>query len=382
MTGVSHTGVAVVGVGSTDYGSLYPTRDPLRSQEMLGIEALTRALDDAGLSRDELDGLLVSRIGSYERMATMIGATNLKVINGYDGAGRMAGVVLQHAVALIQAGLATTIALVYGNNGRSTGAAYGGEGGRQEAYYDNAYGMTSPGAYVAMMYRRYAGLYGVPDGALAPLALSNRRNAMLNPAAAMRNPLDVDQYLSSRFIAEPLRLYDYCIINDGGVAMIVTTEARARSLQSTAVSIDAIASLSNITNFYTSNDFFYDAGKTVADELYRRAGIGPSDVDVVEIYDNFTPTILFSLEAFGYAGKGQSWRWIQEGRIDRDGEVPINTSGGHTSEGYMQGWALQVEAIRQVRGDAGERQIAGAGTVQYICLSPIITSHIFRRTEK
>jgi acetyl-CoA acetyltransferase len=241
------------------------------------------------------------------------------------------------------------------------------------------YGMTSPGAYVAMMYRRYQYLYGVPDGALAPLAINNRKNGALNPNAVMQAPITYETYIAARFIAEPLRLFDYCLINDGGVVFIVTSAERARDLRKPPVYVTATAATADITNYYTSDDFFYTACRDVADRLYPAAGIGPKDVDCAQIYDNFTPTILFSLEAFGFCPRGEAWQWVKDGRIELGGQLPVNTSGGHTAESYMQGWALHVEAVRQLRGEAGERQVPGCEVAQYICASPIVTSHILRR---
>ncbi len=377
---------AIVGVGTTNFGADYK-RDPWRTEYQLGIDALKVALDDAGLTKDELDGLLLCRIPSYELFGTQAGLRHLKVVNTYEGSGRMAGVVLQHAIALIQSGQAETIALVYGNNGRSAGASYGGEDGAGGAYnaagnsiqYDRAYGMTSPGAYVAMMYQRYAQQYGVPDGALAPLALNNRRNAQKNPLAVMTDDLTEDDYMDSRFITEPLRLYDYCMINDGGVALIVTTPERAKDLKKPAVLVQATASSSDLTSHYTKPDLFQKAANDVARELRQTSGFAPEDIGTVHIYDNFTPIMLFSLEHFGFAPQGEGWQFIQDGRIALEGQLPVNTSGGHTSEGYMQGWALQAEAVRQARGDAGARQVPDADISQYICVSPIVTSHIFQK---
>ena len=377
---------AIVGVGTTDFASMYYDRDPFRTEYQLGVDALHLALDDAGLSKDDLDGVLLCRIPSYELFGTMAGIRHPKVINSYEGSGRMAGVVLQHACALIQAGLAETIALVYGNNGRAAGATYGGDGGDgpynaagNAALYDLAYGMTSPGAYVSMMYQRYAQTYGVPDGALAPLAISNRRNAQKNPIAVMKKDLTEEDYLAARFISEPLRLFDYCMINDGGVALIVTTPERARDLKQPAVLVQSSAASSDLTAHYTKPDLFEAASIDVAARLRAQSGYSTADIDTVQIYDNFTPMMLLSLEHFGFAPKGEGWQFIRDGRIELDGELPLNTSGGHTSEGYMQGWALEVEAIRQVRGDAGEHQVRGAEVSQYICVSPIVTSHIFQR---
>ena len=367
--------VAVVGVGQTDFGALYAQKDAQRDQYALGAEALKLALEDAGLRKDELDGLLTSRIG-YEHGADMLGMPNLRVVNGLEGSGRMSGVSFQNAVSLIETGQADVVACVYGNNGRSVQMTYGGYTVNPTSKYDAMYGMTSPGAYVGMMYRRYQHLYGVPDGALAPIAINNRRNAVLNPVAVMREQITEEQYINSRFIADPLRLYDYCIINDGGVAVILTTLERAKDLRKRPVRVAATAAMGSLRNHYTSPDFFYSASQDVARRVYEASGYGPSDMDCVQIYDNFTPTVLFSLEGFNYVPRGEAWQWATLDRIGLTGETPINTAGGHTAESYMQGWGHHVEAVRQFRGEAGPRQVADCNIAQYICASPIVTSHV------
>jgi acetyl-CoA acetyltransferase len=373
--------IAIAGVGTTDFAAMYKERDPSRTAYGLGIDALKQALDDSGLELSDIDGLLCSRIPSYERLGDLVNLRHVSVVNGYEGSGRMAGVVIQHAAALIAAGLATTVACVYGNNGRSAAMTYGGEGAGlpDNMYYDLAYGMTSPGAYVAMMYRRYAELYGAPDGSLAPFAINNRKNAALNPIAVMKEQITEEQYLAARYIADPLRLYDYCMINDGGAAIIVTSAERAKNLKKPSVLISAAAASGDLTNFYTKPDFFDQASRSVADKVYAQCGLSPADMDCVQIYDNFTPIMLFSLESFGFAPRGEGWQWIKDGRIELGGEMPVNTSGGHTAEGYMQGWALQIEAVRQLRGEAGARQVPNCEVAQYICVSPIVKSHILRR---
>lgn len=372
--------VAVVGVGQTNHRELYLKKGVPRDAHALGAEALRLALDDAGMAKDELDGLLVSRVG-YNRMADVLGIHDPRFVQELEGSGRMSGVALQNAVALISSGAAEAVACVYGNNGRSVQMKYGGEGagesGGSTAGYDAMYGMTSPGAYVAMMYQRYRHLYGVPEDALAPLAMNNRRNATRNPLAVFQEEITREQYLSSRFIAEPMRLYDYCIINDGGVAFILTTMERAMALAKPPVRVAATAGMAALTNFYTSVDFFFDACHDVAERVYRQSGLRPEEMKTLEIYDNFLPTILFTLEGFGHADRGTAWEWVREHGIGFDGDRPMNTSGGHTAESYMQGWALHVEAVKQVRGEAGGRQVANCDVVQYMCASPIVTSHVF-----
>ncbi len=369
---------AIVGVGTTEFLARYRDLDPELSAYTLMIEAFQHALDDAGLRKDEVDGVIGSRLPSYARMADVLGIRHARVINAYEGSGRMSGVALQTAVMAVATGQASVVACVYGNNGRSVGARYGGElvDADSVSAYDSMYGMTSPGAYVALMYRRYQHLYGAPDGALAPLAINNRKNGALNPNAVMQKPITQAEYMNARFIAEPLRLFDYCLINDGGVVFIVTSAERARDLRKPPVYVGAIAAAADLTDHYTSDDFFYAACRDVAGRLYPGAGVSPTDVKCAQIYDNFTPTILFSLEGFGFCERGEAWQWVQNGAIELAGTLPVNTSGGHTAESYMQGWALHVEAVRQLRGEAGARQVPNCDIVQYICASPITTSHI------
>ncbi|WP_033921787.1 thiolase family protein [Sphingomonas sp. 37zxx] len=367
--------VAVVGVGQTDFGALYANRDARRNETALGLEALKMAIEDAGIDKSEIDGLITSRI-AYEHTANAAGLTSLRYINGLEGSGRMSGVSFQTAVTLIETGQADVVACVYGNNGRSVQMKYGGGSGTPTMAHDAIYGMTSPGAYLALMHRRYQHLYGAPDNALAAIAINNRRNAVLNPVAVMREEITEEQYLSSRYIADPLRLYDYCIINDGGCAIILTSMDRAKDLQKRPVRVAAKSCIATANNYYTRNDFFYEGCQRVADDLYQQTGLRPSDMDSAQVYDNFTPTVVFSLEGFNYAPQGEGWQWATLDRIGREGEMPVNTAGGHTAESYMQGWGHHIEAVRQIRGEAGARQLKTCDAVQYMCASPIITSHI------
>jgi acetyl-CoA acetyltransferase len=368
---------AIAGVGTTRFGAMYRDLDPERSPYELVVEAFREALEDSGLVKEEIDGLVCHRIPSYQRMADVLGINHPRIVYSFEGQGRMSGVSLQTAVMAVATGQANVVACVYGNVGRSAGAKYGGEvESSSTKIFDTMYGMTSPGAYVAMMYQRYQYLYGVPDGALAPVAMNNRKNGALNPNAVMQTPITYEEYMASRFIVEPLRLFDYCLINDGAVVIIVTSAERARDLKKPPVYVAGVASCTDLTNFYTSTDIFQTASQDVANRLYKATGFGPKDIDCAQIYDNFTPTILFSLENFGYCPKGEAWQWVKDGRIELGGELPINTAGGHTAESYMQGWGLQVEAVRQLRGEGGARQVPNCHIVHYICVSPIVTSYI------
>ena len=369
--------IVVSGVGSTNYRHDYRNPDPQRNAVDLATDAFAEAVVDAGVDRAAIDGLIAVRV-NYERMADVLGLQHLRLVSSLEGAGRMAGVAIADAARAIVTGQASTVAIVYGNDGRSRGERYGGDlGPETTAAYDAAQGMTSPGAYVAMMFRRHAHEFGTSQDALGTIAINNRRHAALNPAAVLQEPFDLEGYYASRLIAEPLRLLDYCLINDGAVALIISAEAPTKRrphdayLRATSISID-------IGNSYTSTDCFYAKSLIAARDLYASADLRPEELDCLQIYDNFTPTVLFTLEGFGFCPRGGSSRWVLDGNIGPDA-LALNTSGGHTSESYMQGFGHLVEAVRQARGEAGPRQVAQCLTVGYFCLSPIIAGVIFER---
>src|SRR5215212_2027507 len=216
---------AVAGIGTTNFGTLYRDLDPERTPYDMGAEAFIAALADAGLNKQDVDGILVCGVPDYGRMCDILGIRYPRFVNVMQAGGRQAALTLQFAALAVNAGLANYVACIYGNVGRSAGNRWGGgEGGSNATgMNDAAYGMTSPGAAVAHMYRRYQHLYNPPEETLGYFAINNRANAGLNPLAVMRTPITMEDYLNSRYIAEPLRLLDYCLINDGGVCLIVTS---------------------------------------------------------------------------------------------------------------------------------------------------------------
>ena len=369
--------VAVVGVGTTDFGRL-----PEYDAYDLGVRALAAALADAGLGCDDIDGLIVNRIPDYQRFGEIAGL-NPAYTAITPGHGRFSGICIETAAAVLAAGMAKTVALVYGNNGRSAGEQYGGAtdiygSGGPGLWFP--WGMTSPGAFHALMARRHMHLYGTTPDHLGAVAVTFRRHATLNPKAVMREPFDLAAYHRSRWICEPLRLLDYCLINDGGVALILTTAERARDRPRPPVWIRGFGQRAQFAgSSFPPEDFWRAPMRAVARDIYEMSGLGPKDIDGLMIYDNFTPTVLFSREGFGYCGDGDSGAFVEAGNLALGGRWPANTSGGHLSESYMQGWALNVEAVRQLRGECGARQIAGARTIQYMAASPVVTSIVYGR---
>jgi acetyl-CoA acetyltransferase len=368
---------AVVGVGHTAYGRL-PDHDPYD----LGMWALREALDDSGLDFANIDGLIINRIPDYQRFGEIAGI-NPDYVTITPGQGRFSGICIQTAAAVIEAGLASTVALVYGNNGRSAGDKYGGSG---DAYGSGGeglwfpYGMTSPGAFHALMMRRHMERYGTTTQQLGTISRTFRRHAGLNPAAVMRQPFDEATYLTARLICDPLRLLDYCLINDGGVALIVTSPERARDLKKPPAYLRGYGLSSALAgSTFPPDDYWRGPMAKASEKSFRMAGLAHDDMSALMIYDNFTPTVLFSLEGYGYCAPGESGPFVAEGHLALGGRFPTNTSGGHLSESYMQGWALNVEAVRQVRRECGERQVPNAANAHYMAAAPVCSSIIYSR---
>ncbi|WP_320177911.1 thiolase family protein [Roseovarius pacificus] len=363
--------VAIVGIGSTDYADDYQRpkgAPPIEDRYGYAAQAFSRALADCNIDREEVDGLIVGPTLSSERAGEILG-----INPRWGGQEDAANAILQGALA-IHSGAAECIALVYGNDQRSVGTKYGGPTARGDSFLSYVYyapwGLTSQGALYAMMVRRYMETVGLSPEELAAVALSQRRFAELNPNAVMRKSLDLETYMAAPYICDPLRIYDYCLVNDGGVALILTSAERARSLAVSPVSIRGIGRCeinTDATSLWPRFMDFYHSGHSVAsDQVYSMAGLGPTDVDVLGIYDSFTPHVVFALEGFGFVGQGDFGKLVQENALGPGGRIPVNTSGGHTSESYMQGWNHQVELVRQLRGQAGKRQVQEARIGQYL----------------
>lgn len=369
--------VAVAGVGTTSYGRL-PDYDAYD----LGLWALSEALADAGLGFADLDGVIVNRMPDYQRFCEIAGI-DPQFVTITPGHGRFAAICIDMARALVLSGRCRTVALVYGNDGRSAGAAYGGA---DDSYGSGGsalwfpYGMTSPGAFHALMTQRHMHMFGTTPEQLAQVSITFRDHAGLNPNAVMRSPIDLDAYLGARMICEPLRLLDYCLITDGGVALIITSQEHARDLARPPVYVRGSALQTSFTNStFPPDDFWHAALQSATERSMAMAELGRDDMSALMIYDNFTPTVLFSLEGAGYCAPGESGPFVAEGHLGLGHRYPTNTSGGHLSESYMQGWALNVEAVRQLRGDCGARQVEDAMNVHYLAASPVCSSIVYSR---
>jgi acetyl-CoA acetyltransferase len=366
-----HGCAAVVGIGHTDWNGDYQrTRRGERPNDAPGYGALAfkAALADAGITRRDIDGLIVGPTTSYERVGELLGL-NVR----WGGTADAAQAILQACLA-IHAGLAETIALVYGNDQRSTSVAYGGAdsayGSEYLSYVFHApWGLTSQGALYAMTFQRYMKERCFSARDLGEVAVAQRQFASLNPHALMRKPITIDDYLTSRFICEPLRLLDYCLVNDGGVALIISEAGKARHTCRAPVFVHGVGRY-DLNVGATSleprlTDFYLPAQREAARRMFDMAGVEPGDVSALQVYDSFSCHVPMALEGYGYCAVGDAARFMRDGGIGPGGHLPVNTSGGHLSESYMQGWNHQVEAVRQLRGECGQRQVDGCRFVHY-----------------
>ncbi|GAA4672909.1 thiolase family protein [Pseudonocardia yuanmonensis] len=383
--------VAVVGIGRTEVARVSP-----RSALDFSAEALRLALDDAGLHRDDVDGLFTN-VGfplavDYDRMAEAFGLRLRAAMQTWSH-GRFVGPALQAAVQAVALGTAEVAACVGGVSFSGLGIVGGSgdveglrQGGGSHGEFPQ-YGMTAPGGGAAMAFSRYCARYGADPELIAAVPLAARRHARLNPHAQMTKPLELEDYRAQPFIVEPLRRPDFALLSDGGGALLVTTVERARDLRHPAVIIGGMQGL------HAGHDEFIFAPPglgvfsqgdarhpvTPADNpVYGMAGLsGPDDVDVLTLYDAFSPNVVFVLERFGFTGEGEALDWIQGGRIELDGELPVNTAGGLLAEAHLCGWGHMVEAVRQIRGEAGERQVERCEVVQWA--TPFGDSVIFEK---
>ena len=374
---------AVSGVG------LLLGKYPERTSLSLAVEAYDIALADAGLERKDVDGIIQLSYGyDYDRFLEAVGADVRYAYQGWSH-GRFVAPMLQHAAMAVATGMAKAVAIVHGRRSKAYGQTADHEMWRQGLGPHGespAYGALGPAFGAAIAAQRYFHLYGGSNEDLAPIAMAFRKHAQLNPIAVRKDPMSRDDYLKSRWIIEPLRLFDCCQTNDGGACIIVTSAERARDLRKPPVYISGMQGvhagrqLHNLTlpGLGVAQQDVFPYRPTREDlYAYEMAGVTQKDIDALITYDAFSPLVLFALERFGFCGPGEAREFVKDGRIELGGELPINTGGGLLSEGHMIGWNLFIEAVRQLRHECGERQVKDAQVIQYG--SFLGESVIFRR---
>jgi acetyl-CoA acetyltransferase len=354
---------AIVGVGATPQGEL-----PGRSANAIAIDALKVALDDAGLTKADLDGLVTCKVfGSPEGVDTQIGA--MAGINPSYSATLDYGTCnfsLHLAAMAIQAGLATTVALVYGTNQRTSGQRFASVADSAEGELLAPYGFLNIAGLAALAARRRMHLYGLTERQLGQVAVVQRRHAALNPLAIFREPLTIEDYLALPYLVAPLRRPDVCMISDGGVGLIVTTPERAADLPHRPVELLGAAQQTGLRYLANEDQLMRPWARAAAGRLYGASGIEPADVDLLMVQDATSVAVLEALELFRFCGEGEAGAFVADGHTALGGALPTNTSGGQLSEAYLWGWLHLYEVVQQLRGTAGPRQVAGASTALYM----------------
>jgi acetyl-CoA acetyltransferase len=345
---------AIVGIGQTEY-----SKNSGRTELALACEAIKNSVDDAGLTVSDIDGLVRFDMDTIDEvlLTSHLGLKNLRWMSetGYGGTGGNA--VIAHAAAAIASGMANTIVCYRALNERS-GRRYGQAStwvGDQVAgvrSFQVPWGLLTPAHQFAMFARRHMIEYGTTSRQFGAVAVAMRRHASLNPRAMMQTPITLEDHQGSRMIVDPLHLLDCCLESDGACAVIVTKADRARDCRQVPAWIMGAAqgSGSRADGVIFRESLGVAESIHTAADVYRSAGVGAGEIDAVMIYDHFTPFVIFSLEAYGFCERGEGGPFVEDGRIEFDGELPVNTHGGNLSEAYIHGLPHIIEAVRQIRG--------------------------------
>lgn len=357
---------AIVGIGETAFAKSLPD-----TELALACQAIKAALYDAGIAASEVDafGCFTQEVTPEFEIARNLGCGEVHFFSQVPyGGGAACGTAGQVALA-IAAGIAE-VGVVWRSRKRGDPSKrqWAGVGERVSDHWkwSRPQGLLRPVDEVAVMMRRYMHEYGASREQLAAVAMTLRDYANHNPRAIMRERLMTQSdYLNARMISDPLCLFDNCLESDGAIALVITSAERARDLRQQPVYIHAfsqgMARQHQLMTDYHGVDPLRSSSWATAANLWRQADFGPAQVDVAQFYDAFSPLILFSLEAYGFCGRGEAAQFVAGGGIGAGGALPANTSGGSLSEVYLHGFNLLTEAVRQLRGTA-DTQIPDAQT--------------------
>jgi acetyl-CoA acetyltransferase len=355
MSGLKKGSLAVVGAAESDLGQVAPHTSPAD----LMAQATRRALDDCGLKLSDIDGIFCAT--SQIRLSPLALAEYLGLKPTYfDGTiigGSSFMTHVAHAQAALEAGLCEVALIAYGSTQRTVSRA--ASTAREYNYYETPYKPFLPASAYALAASRHMHEFGTTREQLAEVAVAARKWALMNPVAWEKEPLTIEQVLKARMVSYPLTVRDCCLVTDGGGAIILTSAARAKTLKQKPVYVlgvgEAIghATISNMPNLTVT------AAAESGPKAFKMAGIKPSDVDMLSLYDAFTITPILFLEDLGFCPKGEGGRFVSGGAIAPGGKLAVNTSGGGLSYNHpgMYGLLVLIEAVRQVRGECGQRQV-------------------------
>ncbi|MDF2467466.1 MAG: thiolase, C-terminal protein 10 [Ramlibacter sp.] len=358
--GLTRGAAAIVGVAESDLGEVAAGMSVID----LMAQGVAGALEDCGLSLSDVDGVFAA--AGQSRMPTVALCEYLGVKPRYHDSTMQGGssfmTHVAHAQAAIEAGLCEVAVIAYGSTQRSAGRK--NVGPREYNPYETPFRPVLPASAYALAASRHFHQYGTTREQLAEIAVAARQWALMNPKAWEKTPLTAAEVLGSRMVSHPLTVRDCCLVTDGGGALVMTSAARAKTLRKPPAYV--LGTGESISHLTISNmaDLTATAARESGAQAYAMAGLTPKDIDVVQVYDAFTITTLLFLEDLGFCPKGEGGRFVMDGAIAPGGKLPVNTNGGGLSYCHpgMYGLFVLMEAVRQVRGECGERQVPGCET--------------------
>jgi acetyl-CoA acetyltransferase len=360
MSGLKRGGAAIVGAAESDLGHVADGLNPID----LMVQGITRALDDCGLGLKDVDGLLcattqsrTSGLNLSEYLGISPSYIDTTILGGSSFMFHVA-----HALAAIQLGMCEVAVIAYGSTQRSVGRRQASV--REVNPYETPYRPFLPSTAYALAASRHMHQFGTTREEMAEVAVAARQWALLNPVAWEKKPLTIPEVLAARMVSYPFTVRDICLVTDGGGAIVLTTPERARSLKKPPVYVLGCSSAITHANISSMPDLTVTGALQSGREAYAMAGLKASDIDVVELYDAFTINPILFLEDLGFCPKGEGGRFVTGGHIAPGGGLPVNTNGGGLSYCHpgMYGLFLLIEAVRQLRGECGARQVQGAET--------------------
>lgn len=372
--------VAIVGAADTPVGVV-----PHMSATQLCIDAARRALRDAGLRKDQIDGFITCNSMAEPHMYhAEVMAEYLQIrpryCTGAAAGGSTTFSVLHQAASAIATGMCDTVLIAMADSlrsGLSREQAMTTQSSTGHPQFESPYGPTVP-AYYALIARAHMAEYGTTEAQYAAIAVSGRRHAHRNPAAQMRDLITVDDVLNSRLIADPLHLLDCSLVSDGGAAVIVTSAERARDFPHAPVYLLGVGEGHSHEHISQARSLTTSSAREAGQRAYEMAGLGPRDMDFAQLYDCFTPTVLIELEDLGFCAKGEGGSFVESGAIDPGGQLPVNTHGGllsHCHPGHPGSMFALTETVYQLRHAAGDRQVRNARTALVHAQGGIMSSH-------
>ena len=360
MTHPMNSSTAICGLGITEMGRVY------RGTEDFAIDAVYLALEESGLPKSELDGPITSSgvtDGLGMQLQSSLGLSELNVMTTMQAYGSTAGQMISYAAMAVNHGLANYICCVFADaplkEGARTGALYASrrtDRANAMGSLSSIYGASGAIPMYALGAQRHMDLYGTTQEQFGAIAISQREWATMNPLATKREPLDMETYMDSPWVAEPFHVLDCCLVSNGGVAVIVTTAERAKDLKQPPVYIRGFSQGHNDANVAGKDTLVNGPAQRTGPRALSMADAQLSDVTQCQLYDCYTYTVLVTLEDYGFCAKGEGGAFVEDGNIRPGGKLPTNTGGGELSSYYMWGMTPVTEAVIQGRGQAQERQ--------------------------